>query len=227
MIMTSPARRHQARVRAAQAAGATEPGHSMAGYRQYDLMLAKLSTDVRRLKEIQSLARKIETKRKILPDYAEYVAGVLSAGKGAQDDVLTTILVWRIDVGDYTGALDIARYALRHRMTLPARYERSLPAAVAEEFATASARARADGEPFELAMLQEVDALTSGVDMHDQIRAKLCREIGYALETSDKAGALDMLRRAVSLNDRVGAKKDITRLEAELRSGAPNGGPAN
>lgn len=225
--MTSPARRHQMRVRAEQAAANAKPGHSLAGHRQYDLMLVKLAADCRRLKEIQSIASKIEVKRQALPDYADYVAGALAGGKGVQDDVLTNVLIWRIDVGDYAGALEIARYALQHGMTLPDRYERSLPAAVAEEFAEAGIRARAAGEQFPVAMLIEVEALTRGTDMHDPIRAKLHKALGYALEASDKAGALDMLRRAVTLNDRIGVKKDITRLENELRSGAPNGGPAN
>ncbi|WP_181565755.1 phage terminase small subunit [Paraburkholderia unamae] len=224
MTMSSPARRHQARVRAAQAAASATPGHSMVGLRQYDLMLAKLATDRRRLKEIQSVARKIDVKRELLPDYDDYVVGVLEGGKGVQDDVMTSVMIWRVDVGDYVGALEIARYALQHRMTLPEQYERSLPAAIAEEFAEAGARARAAGEQFPLAMLQEVETLTRGYDMHDPIRAKLHKAIGYAMEASDKSGALEMLRRAVELNDRVGVKKDITRLEAELRSAAENGG---
>ncbi len=223
MIMTSPARRHQMRVRAAHAAASVAPGRSMAGLRQYDLMLAKLRTDRRRLKEIQSVARKIDVKRTVLPDYADYVAGVLEGGKGVQDDVLTTVMIWRVDTGDYASALDIARYALQHRMTLPEQYERSLPAAIAEEFAEAALRARVAGEPFPLAMLQEVEALTRGYDMHDPIRAKLHKAMGYALEASDKTGALEMLRRAVELSDRIGVKKDITRLEAELRSAADTG----
>ncbi|WP_185641228.1 phage terminase small subunit [Burkholderia sp. Bp9015] len=227
MIMTTPARRHQMRVRAAMAAATATPGHTLAGHRQYDLMLAKLATDRRRLKEFQSVARKIEVKREVLPDYADYVDGALAGGKGVQDDVLTTVLIWRVDVGDYVGALEIARYALAHRMTLPDQYERSLPAAVAEEFAEAGIRSQAAGEQFPLALLVEVEALTRGIDMHDQIRAKLHKAVGLAMETSDKSGALEMLRRAVELNDRIGVKKDITRLEAELRSAAAKAGRTN
>lgn len=218
--MTSPARRHQMRVRAAQTAASAAPGQSLAGHRHYDLMLAKLATDRRRLKEIQSVVRKIDVKRAVLPEYMPYIDGVLASGKGAQDDVLTTVMIWRIDVGDYAGALAIARYALQHGMTLPEQYERALPAAVAEEFAEAGIRAAAAGEPFPLAHLQEVADLTGKYDMHDPIRAKLHKALGYALESSDKAGALEMLRRAVDLHDRIGVKKDITRLEGELRSAA-------
>jgi hypothetical protein len=218
--MRSLAQRHFERVSAAKDAASVAPGRSLAGANRYELMLAKLATDRRRLKAIQSVARKIDVKREVLPEYADYVAGALEGGRGAQDDVLTTLMIWRIDTGDYAGALDIARYALSHQMTLPEQYERSLPAAVAEEFAEAALRAFGAGEVFPLAYLQEVVTLTATYDMHDQVNAKLHKALGYALENSDPSAALEMLRRAVDLHDRVGVKKDITRLEAELRSAA-------
>jgi len=133
--MRSLAQRHFERVSAAKDAASVAPGRSLAGANRYELMLAKLATDRRRLKVIQSVARKIDVKREVLPEYADYVAVALEGGRGAQDDVLTTLMIWRIDAGDYAGALDIARYALSHQMTLPEQYERSLPAAVAKEFA--------------------------------------------------------------------------------------------
>lgn len=37
--------------------------------------------------------------------------GVLEQGKGAQDDILMTVMLWRLDTGDIAGALEIARYA--------------------------------------------------------------------------------------------------------------------
>lgn len=122
--MASPARRHFQRVSASLAAASAAPGETLAGS-AYELMLAKLATDRRRLKSIMSIERKIEVKRvELLPEYVDYVAGALAGGRGAQDDVLTTVMIWRVDAGDYAGALDIARYAIAHRMTLPDQYDR-------------------------------------------------------------------------------------------------------
>ncbi|MBN4688500.1 terminase, partial [Escherichia coli] len=101
----------------------------------YELMLAKLAEDRRRLKEVQSIERKIEIKRQILPDYAPWVQGALEAGRGGQDAVLMTVMVWRIDVGDFAGALDIAAYALRHGLVLPDQYQRDAATLIAEEIA--------------------------------------------------------------------------------------------
>lgn len=213
--MKSPAQRHYERVMAAQAAASAAPGETLAGASMYDLMLAKLASDRRRLKSIASIERKVEVKRnELLPEYVDYVTGALSGGRGAQDDVLTTIMVWRVDAGDYIGALDIARYALVHRMTLPDQYDRPLATAIAEEFAEAALSAFKRGDTFARSQLDEVAQLTAGADMHDQVRAKIHKAIGYAAERDgDNADALDHLRRALELNAGAGVKQDIARLE--------------
>ncbi|HDR9511889.1 TPA: terminase [Burkholderia cepacia] len=229
MTMTSPARRHQQRIRAAQAAASAEPGQSLAGASQYELMLVKLVTDKRRLKSIQSVARKVEVKREVLPEYDAYVSGALAGGRGGQDDVLMTVMIWRIDAGDYVGALEIARYALRYGLTLPDQYERSVGAAVAEEFATAALVTAKNDEPFVIEHLVEIVDLTAELDMHDQIRAKLLKAIGMTamnligddkLDNPDDWGraaqAVQNFKAALSLDDRAGVKQNIARLEALL-----------
>jgi hypothetical protein len=221
--MKSPAQMHFERVSAALAAARAAPGATMAGASRYELMLAKLAADRRALKAIQSIARKIEAKRERLPEYAEYVAGVLEGGRGAQDDVLVTVMIWRIDTGDFDGALAIAEYALAHSLALPDQYERTLAAAVAEQFADAALEAFATGGTFDAAPLERIATLTESADMHDQIRAKLCKARAYAVQASAPAVALTHLRAALALNERVGVKKDIDRLEKQVAaSDAPN-----
>ena len=89
MASTSPAQRHFARITAAQAAQVSAPGTTTKGS-AYELMLYKMADDRRRLKQIQSIQRKIEVKATMLPEYRDWVDGVLASGKGAQDDVLTS-----------------------------------------------------------------------------------------------------------------------------------------
>lgn len=223
--MKSPAKAHFEKVSAAMAAKDSAPGGSMAGASRYELMLAKLATDRRRLKSLQSIQRKKDVKLEVLPEYAEYVAGVLEGGRGAQDDVLTTIMVWRIDVADYAGALEIATYALTHKLTLPDQYERNLATVIAEEFAEAALITLKAGGNINADQLLTVANLTESHDMHDQARAKLYKAIGYALQ-SDPSAALHNLRRALQLNDRVGVKNDIDRLEKELAKAANSTGSA-
>jgi len=186
--------------------------------RLQSLMAMKLDSDRRRLKMIQSTQRKVEAKRELLPAYDEYIAGVLAANAGLQDDVVGYVLVWRIDVGDFAGALPLARYVLKHNLKLPDRFERTVATYVAEEPAVQALKAYAAQQPFDVAVLREVVELTTPYDMPDQVRAKLLFALGRHLRESDPAEALNVLVRAVELHDNVGAKKDIEQLRTQLRN---------
>ncbi|MDN7131785.1 phage terminase small subunit [Halomonas sp. MC140] len=220
--MTSPARRHFERVSAAQAAA--DAGEQPMQGEAYELMQAALFEDYRRLKSTQSMEKKADIKREILPNYAEYVSGVLEAGQGAQDDVLMRIMLWRIDAGDLAGAIAIAKYAVKYALTPPDQFERGTAAIIAEEVADQALKQMDDEGTDSLALLVhlvEVEHLTEGADMHDQIRAKLYKALGYALRTANQLDeAHASLTRALELNDRIGVKKDLERLERELKQNA-------
>ncbi|WP_063894502.1 phage terminase small subunit [Burkholderia pseudomultivorans] len=225
MTRHTPITRHLMRV-AASAAFVAEPGDTRAELaastqrgqdRAYELMRAKLATDQRRLKETQSVERKIEIKREILPDYVPYISEVLERDAGGQDDVVTTIMLWRLDARDMGGAMEIARYAIRHGLTMPAHFDRTLPATVAEGFA--------DTADVPSGLLAEVIDLTTPFDMVDQIRAKLFKAYGVALTAVDPGSALAAFRRAFELNDKIGVKRDIARLEALLSGKESAPGP--
>ncbi len=230
--MSTPARQHYHRkAAAAQAALAADADNVMTGS-VYELMQAKLAEDRRRLKQVQSIEKKIELKRKYLPEYAPYIAGVLEAGTGAQDDVLTTIMTWRIDVADFTGALEIAGYVLQHNITLPDRFARTTATLIAEEMAEQADGALAINSDFDVAVLLSADEMTAEHDMPDQVRAKLHKAIGqcylqnvdFNAVTDDAVQAaqksLKHLQRALQLNDRCGVKKDIERVERLLKKHA-------
>lgn len=231
----SPARRHYLRTVAAQAAAAGAKPDEMpaATANAYELMLMRLAEHRRRLKMIQSIDRKVEAKRAFLPDYTDWVAGVLDADRGGQDDVLVTVLVWLIDTGDLADALPLADYAIRHGLTMPDHYQRGIACVVAEEFAEVALKEIAAGQAPDVAALEEVARITADHDMPDEARAKLHKAIGYARRDSEPELALPHLQRALALHDKVGVKKDIERLEralkksAEQQNQAPAGNPAD
>lgn len=220
--MTSPARRHFQRVTAAQAAAAA--GETVMVGDAYQLMMASLVEDRRRLKDIQSIERKIEVKRELLPTYAAYIDGVLEGGQGAEDEILMTAMVWYFDIGELSEGLRIAEYALAHGLTPPDRYQRGTPAIVAEEVANEALRQLAGEAPDAdavLAAVAKAEALTRDADMHDQIKAKLHKAYGYGYTaTGSPEPALEQLQRALELDERVGVKKDIERLEREIKNAA-------
>ncbi|MEG0244012.1 MAG: phage terminase small subunit, partial [Pseudomonas sp.] len=75
---------------------------SMEGATAYEHQLAQLAQHRARLKQVQSNQGKAELKALLIPEYEPYVQGVLDAGNGAQDEVLTTIMLWCIDAGGYS-----------------------------------------------------------------------------------------------------------------------------
>lgn len=211
--MPSLAERHRMRVLAAQQPRGVGPLAHASGY---DLMLAKLAADRARLKLVQSMERKAVIKREVLPSYTPYIQGVLEGQRGIQDVVLTTLMVWRIDAGDYAGALDIAEYVLRHDLAMPDQYHRTAGCIVAEEIADAALRPGVQNFP--VAILARADALTSAEDMPDEVRAKLQKAIGYALLDDEPEQAKNHLLTALKLNVKCGVKKDIERLDRRLKN---------
>lgn len=217
--MTSPAKRHFQRVLAGKAGGGAAETADRAGAAAYDLMLAKLHTDMARLRDVQSLERKVSVKQTLLPEYEAWVTGVLESGRGAQDDVLMTLLVWYIDVGEFARALDIAQYALAHNLTLPDQYNRTVSTVLADEIGGAALSAQRDGD-FPADILQRALDITATSDMPDPARAKLHKALGLAQRGSDPGAALTHLRRALELHEGAGVKRDIASLEAELKKSA-------
>lgn len=218
--MLSPARRHRMRVQAETAQQRdVNPLRHATGYEQ---MLVKLNEDRRRLKKIHSKERKAELKRQLLPDYLPWIAGVMNGGRGAQDAVLMTVMIWRLDTGDITGALEIARYALKHGLVSPDGFKRdSLPYLLAEEVASAATRAWTAKEAVDIAPLLETIRLTDAEDMPDEVRAKLHKIAGYVYR--DAGGtheAMIHLKRALQLHEGCGVKKDIERLATGMKKQA-------
>lgn len=218
--MVSPAQRHYQRVMAGKASAnkpSTSVGTAAAGRTAYELMLAKLHTDRARLRDIQSVERKVEVKRELLPEYDAWVTGTLEGGRGGQDDVVMTLLVWYIDVGECSRALDVADYALRFNLSLPDQYDRTLATVLADEIGDAALVAQRSNTEFPADVLLRTLAMTANEDMPDPARAKLHKAAGVALRTSEPEQALTHLRRALELHEGAGVKRVIADIESELK----------
>lgn len=212
--MTNPFRAHTRFIQAQEAARSGGSGRSTKGY---DLMLLQLNEDRRRLKGIQSNVRKAEIKVEVLPKYAAWAEGVLSADGAQQDDVLMYVMLWRVDAGDYAGALAIGRHALKHGWTMPLG-NRTTATVLAEEIADAAKAAILAKTPFDPALLLEALEVVDAHDMPDQSRARLHKSIGWVLTESSPASALNHLKRALQLDEKCGVKKDIEQLERKIRN---------
>lgn len=258
--MPSPAQRSFARKLAAKAtpAKATSAlrsarpaagGHPAASgdptrANEYELQRASIGEDLGVLKNMQSVASKIEAKAAMLSKYDPWVDGVIEAaqvaeGKGQlidQDDVLVETMVWAIDCADHVRALPRIRIFFRHGMELPQRFDRTPGCLVAEEFAETALKAMSTDKAHvaDYAPLIEIAELTTDHDMPDQARAKLHKAIGMAIERATDAAedadlvqaggrkrgfqtALEAYKRALAFDDKAGVKKSIERVENKIR----------
>jgi len=226
------AQRTQQRKRAALEAAAVEPTMSMEGATAYERQLMALTQDRLRLKNVQSEQGKAELKRQLIPAYQPYIEGVLAAGKGAQDEVLTTLMVWCIDAGEFAQALAIGKYVLDHNLSMPDRFARTTACLLAEEVANDALKKFKAGETFDSEVLYAAAELTAEHDMPDQARAKLHLAIGKALLAAAEASPGDdeyaltleqakaNLSRAIDLHDNCGGKKDLDQVTRLLKKHA-------
>lgn len=209
---------------AKEATRASEAKVPLAEMNQHKLMLGKLRIDLRRLKLIKATEAKVQLKREqLLPEYAAYIAGVLTADAGQADDVLLYNMVWYIDVGNYAKALDIGRYAIRHGLKMPERFQNDVPGLLAEYICNdllkgdADSVAKATAE--NAALLQQLYDLVSPFDMHDAIKVKLLKACGLAVKDTDPSAAVGMLKKVYAMDGRSGVATLIKQLEKQMTEG--------
>lgn len=213
----TPARRHRERSLAALQ-GAANPQFDQQRANAYELQLLQLAEHRRTLKSIQSIERKIDAKRTMLPVYKSWIDGLIAADRGGQDDVLVTIMLWTLDTGDLEGALPMASYVIRHGLSTPDRYERTAATMIAEEVADTAIKLQEAGTGPSRSLLGQYMALLHGCDIFDQVRAKLHKAVGRACYAEGlKQQAAENYRRAIELHDKVGIKKELEVLERELK----------
>lgn len=213
-MSSSPARQWRQRRQAEMAARRGTDFRPCSGYEQ---MLLQLAEDKRRLKGVQSTATRAALKRDMLPNYAAWVAGATSMDSHRQDDVVLTVMVWRIDAGDYQGGLEVARYVLRQNWVMPFG-KRNPQTVVAEELADAAQTAWLTGEYFDADLLLETISLTKGFDMPDQSVARLHKATGLLLSQDNPGAGLYHLKTALQRDNRCGVKKEILKIERRLHA---------
>lgn len=192
------------------------------------------------LKATKSQETKIEIKRDLAPLYADWINGVLEADvaptREQAAELIATLMIWRIDIGDFAEALPLVEFIMKHDVPMPARFDRDVATFVTDQISEAAIAAFERGDPgdqsFPLEILAKVEELVELADMHDQVRAKLQKAIGRALASDAgeesrvrQEETLKRYQRALALNPNVGVKKDIDRLQSALKKSAPPAPP--
>lgn len=215
--MLTPAQRHFQRVMAERHGNTDE--QSDTARTAHEQIMHRLRMDQGALKRVQSDQAKAAMKRQLLPHYEGWIEGTLDGNSGRQDEVIVTQMVWAIDAGDYALAARIGRYVVTHGLLMPDRFNRTAATVLVDEICDpilvqVKADDAIDVTPY-LAVLDEVADFTSGSDMPDVVRAKLCKARAFALRngtTEEQTTALELLRQALTLDAGAGVKKEIDRL---------------
>ncbi|KOR11671.1 terminase [Acinetobacter sp. C15] len=223
------ARKHYQQHQAKSAAESAAEFGTMQNTNAYEQQLMQLNSDKNRLKNIQSKQNKVELKRQLLPNYKPYLQGILEVKPGVQDAVVTEMLVWSIDVGEYDFALDLAEYVLEHGLKLPDRFERSEACFITEDIADEFLKVLKTDVPIDITVLERLESLItdesldkSKRDMPDEVKAKLYLALGKAemrLITGEQlvdlvhaTRARDFLEQACKLDDKCGGRTDLNKM---------------
>lgn len=210
----TPAAKHRQKMLAQKEVINIEAGSTPA----YRLLQIKLREDKQALKAVQSIQAKIELKKDLVGHYDDWINATLETGKGDKDPLLTTLMLWHIDIGNFGRALDIAEYAMKHGLTMPDAHQRTLATVVAEEVADTAKKLATSNEidDEQVAQVLRASTLTADADMPDQVRAKLARQVGELTEATNPDYALEQYRTALKFDENVGVKGSIKRLEKQL-----------
>ncbi|TGU87549.1 phage terminase small subunit [Acinetobacter pittii] len=223
------ARKHFQQHQAKSAAETAAEFGTMLNTNAYEQQLLQLNSDKNRLKNIQSKQNKIELKRQLLPNYKPYVEGILEVKPGVQDAVITEILVWAIDIGDYDFALDIAEYVLEYGLKLPDRFERSEACFITEDIADEFLKTLKTDVAVDITVLERLEQLItdeslvqSKRDMPDEVKAKLYLALGKTemrfvtgeelVDLVHATRARDFLDQACKLDDKCGGRTDLNKM---------------
>lgn len=240
--MVSPFRRHQQRVHGiasgtvmVPALGAPpEPAADTPEGQEYAALRVLLHDNLRQLADVQSVEARNPLKAEFAKAFAAWIEGVLAAtdqDTASQDEILIQNMIWAIDYRDFDYALLLGAHALRHRLAMPERFNRTVACFLAEEIATISINTP---DAVSHGHLVQTGMLVDGFDMPDQAKAKLMKAFGRSLarkaedfdpaadnapaggKASYVAAALEALKRAFDLDKNIGVKKEIEKLGRQL-----------
>lgn len=207
------------------------------------IMLMRLTHDRARLKGIQSQEAKIAAKREMLPEYENWLDGLILGAdalpEGQPNDVLCYAMVWHIDTGNIARALELAAVILGRKVAFPPHFKRTGGCLIAEEIAESAFEAMRDKEDFDIDLIIETQILVEAEDMPDEVRAKLFKaeamllekRLNARLEAAGDGGvdgpaalvpallnqATTAAQRALKLHEACGVKTLITKLERTAR----------
>ena len=168
--------------------------------------------DLNRMSHIRSRQRRNQFKRDLIPRYQPWVDELKKSEdvSAKRQRVFVWLLLWRVDAGDWSGALSMLPFAFAHGMQAPEDFSRTLAEAVTEQIIEGVVNQKQEAE--QIGLLNDLQRMIAGEDITDQISAKLYKCLGVAYLISEPLKALSLFEQAIKLNPRVGVRRLIDKL---------------
>lgn len=176
------------------------------------------------LKDMKSIQERIAKKAEWLPEYLGFIEGCLAVSPAPQNTTLVHLMIWATDANDFELAVRIAEYVVLNDMVMPEGYTRTTAEFVTEQCAevfindTELAIANAT-------LIERIISLGEGEQIVDEVRAKIYRALGDALNQAQPMEAVSAYKNALRYNPKAGCKKDLEQLEKRLRLNANESSP--
>ncbi|AMO56564.1 phage terminase small subunit [Endozoicomonas montiporae] len=186
-------------------------------YQQFQLLLASLESDLKRLSAHPTGEPRDTIKRdELIPRYLPYVTEYREQGEVFKNPVLVQLVIWFFDTGQIHQAIDWALLAIEQKQPMPERFNRSLQTFVADCVLDWSKmqKARGDGiEPYFSQVFQRL--MDDHWPVPAAVQAKYHKQAGdLTMEAGQLQQALNFYVRAMELDPR--RAKCITRIN-EIR----------
>lgn len=172
-----------------------------------ELVSNALGEDLKALKDVKSIERKVQLKREdLVPKYAGYVARLRA--DNVRHEMLAQYMVWLFDIEDIEAAMDLGFHCLDAGIPLPERFKRDVPTYLADavlEWAERQYEAERTAEPYFTNLFEFVRGDHADPwDLPDKLRAKYYRLHGLFKERGgDFAGAVASLEKAMAMGQPV------------------------
>jgi hypothetical protein len=189
------------------------------------LMLVALESDLYRLKEIQSHARRNEVKKaELLPRYREYLEELLVSSQPRTPAIIVRNLIWAIDTaetetGDIAWALRLGKFAVAHNLPTPDGFRRDIRNLFVGDMATFALKKADEQADFQAGFIRSLEMESVKWDLIDEVRSDLYKAAAQAYDRLDDYGtALHFYQKADLLNPRARVKRDIVRMGKKLEA---------
>lgn len=168
--------------------------------------------DLNRMSHIRSRQRRNQFKRDLIPTYQPWINEQMQSESvsAKRQRMFVWLLLWRVDAGDWMGALDMLPFAFAHGMQAPQDFSRTLAEAVTEQIIDGVVNQKQEAE--QVGLLNDLQRMIAGKDITDEISAKLHKCLGVAYLVSEPQKALGLFEQAIKLNPRAGVRRLIDKL---------------